>query len=31
MIPMEALKLALSKEKASIELYKELSKDHPAL
>lgn len=31
MVPVEALKLALSKESASIELYKRLSIEHTAL
>lgn len=31
MTPVEALKLALEREEASIELYKELIKEHPVL
>ena len=31
MTPVEALRLALTKEEASIELYKELSVAHPAI
>ena len=31
MTPVEALNLALQKEEASIELYRELSQKHPAI
>lgn len=31
MTPVEALKIALSKEEASIKLYQKLSREHPAL
>ena len=31
MTPVEALKMALNKEEASIELYRELATQHPAI